>query len=119
MRTIIGALLMCGICLAGCSAQSAAPPTPSRATTTATTDNPVTPAIYLKLMHELPYFASSSDASLIRLGEATCEVIPEDNGWLISVKNFTDHGIPAEQAGSAIQYAVSTYCPDEQVNLPN
>ena len=106
-------LLACAalLLLSGCA------PTPPPATAAAI-NNPFTPAAYLKLMHKLSDFANFPDGDLIKIAANTCEVMQDKNGWLLSLKSYTENGYDAGQSGAAIRYEVSAYCPQLAVNIP-
>jgi hypothetical protein len=75
---------------------------------------------FLDLVSDFPMFEGADDGSLIELGRSTCDVMKAggDDGWIYNVKNLTDNGIDAQDAGELIAYSVAAFCPEEMSKLP-
>lgn len=69
-------------------------------------------SVYLDYLHKEQYFTTVDDASLVKVGYATCEAIASgvslDELLYISMEN----NVPAYEAGYMIAAAVGTLCPE-------
>lgn len=81
----------------------------------------ISEAEFLDLVRDFSMFEGASDGSLIELGQSTCEVMEAggDDGWFYNVKNLTDNGMDAQEAGGLITYSVAAFCPDQMSKLPS
>lgn len=106
------ALLAVLAVLAGCSSGGSTP-APSSTPTAA-----VQALIRPLMRQDVDQLASKDDATLDRVAVQQCTDLAKNGGYLTLLKGDLLSGIPAEQAGSLIAYAVRGWCPSEASLVP-
>lgn len=120
------ALLAAGVLLAGCGAKSDLGAVAVESTTTTSSAQALPEADFLRLVRELPWIVDTvDDATLLRMADTTCQLLTGESirgpmndpvtwlPWKQVVQTMTKSGMPAEQAGSMIVYAVAHDCPEK------
>lgn len=127
-RSLLVALALAPIMLAGCGStpQAIVPPstTASAPSTAVASPETLSEAQYLSLVRDNgTFFKAATDAQTIKVGKDLCALLTGTPGtgltpWKAAIDASVKAGMPAKEAGGFVVIAVNTYCPAAKSLLP-